>query len=166
MLTDRDTSYYIILKYWSALIRWRADVDFYDPNSIVVATNGCFDIVHAGHIHMLKGARALGDYLVVGLNGDESVRRLKGPSRPINDENNRKIVLDSIRYVDFTHIFNESRASTFLRVARPHIYVKSRDYSLNTMDQGERNVLKELGTKIVSSDMVPGLSTTKIINSL
>lgn len=136
------------------------------PDARIVATNGCFDILHAGHISMLKFAACCGGFLVVGLNGDESIRRLKGPTRPINNENDRKIVLSELRCVDFVHVFPEERATRFLSVVKPHVYVKAGDYSLETMDKSEREMLEKMGTEIVFTKLVPGLSTTKILKSI
>jgi rfaE bifunctional protein nucleotidyltransferase chain/domain len=163
MYLDRDSNFFIILKQWASLIRWRSMIKLEHPNARVVSTNGCFDILHAGHIHMLKKAASYGDFLIVGLNGDSSIRALKGPKRPINNEQNRKIVLESIRYVDFVHIFYTQRANIFLQVAEPHIYIKSKDYNLNNMDPSEKAILNKLGTKIEFIDIVRGLSTTNII---
>lgn len=165
-MNDRDWTFNYILNYWASLIRWRSLVKITHPKGKVVATNGCFDILHAGHISMLEAAAAFGDLLVVGLNGDASVRKLKGPKRPINHEQNRKKVLEALRCVSHVHIFDDERATMFLKVARPHVYVKAGDYSLETMDKGEREVLESMGTQILFTSMIPDLSTTKIIQSL
>jgi D-glycero-beta-D-manno-heptose 1-phosphate adenylyltransferase len=163
---DRDASFYIILKYWAPLIRWRSMLKITHPDAKVVATNGCFDILHAGHISMLESAATFGNFLVVGLNGDESVRQLKGPTRPVNNEDDRKKVLSALRCVDFVHVFPEERATRFLMVAKPHVYIKAGDYSLETMDKSEREVLERMGTTILFTGLVPGLSTTNILKSL
>ena len=132
----------------------------------IVATNGCFDLLHAGHIRYLKAARALGDVLVVGLNGDESVHKLKGPGRPINNESDRAEVLAALESVDLVAIFPELRATRFIELVRPDVYVKGGDYSSETLDNEERTVLKKIGAKI---DIVPfekGYSTSALINHL
>ena len=132
----------------------------------IVATNGCFDLLHAGHIRYLKAARARGDVLVVGLNGDESVHKLKGPGRPINNESDRAEVLAALESVDLVAIFPELRATRFIELVRPDVYVKGGDYSSETLDNEERTVLKKIGAKI---DIVPfeqGYSTSALINHL
>ena len=132
----------------------------------IVATNGCFDLLHAGHIRYLKAARARGDVLVVGLNGDESVHKLKGPGRPINNESDRAEVLAALESVDLVAIFPELRATRFIELVRPDVYVKGGDYSSETLDNEERTVLKKIGAKI---DIVPfekGYSTSALIKHL
>jgi len=132
----------------------------------VVATNGCFDLLHAGHVRYLKAARALGDILVVGLNGNTSVRELKGEGRPLNDEKDRAEVLAALESVDLVTIFPELRATRFLEAVTPDIYVKGGDYNSNTLNADERAALEKVGAKI---DIVPfekGYSTTGIIEKL
>ena len=132
----------------------------------VVATNGCFDLLHAGHVRYLKTARALGDILVVGLNGNASVRELKGEGRPLNDEKDRAEVLAALESVDLVTIFPELRATRFLEAVAPDIYVKGGDYNSNTLNPVERAAIEKVGAKI---DMVPfekGYSTTGIIEKL
>jgi rfaE bifunctional protein nucleotidyltransferase chain/domain len=132
----------------------------------IIVTNGVFDVIHAGHITLLAAARALGDVLWVGLNSDESVRKLKGEGRPINSEADRACVLDAIRWVDYVTIFRTVRCDEFLRLARPAYYAKGGDYSLSTLDPGERAVLEACGARIVFIPTVPGLSTTRTIAKL
>ena len=132
----------------------------------VVATNGCFDLLHAGHVRYLKTARALGDILVVGLNGNASVRELKGEGRPLNDEKDRAEVLAALESVDLVTIFPELRATGFLESVAPDIYVKGGDYKSDTLNAEERATLEKIGAKI---DIVPfekGYSTTRIIEKL
>ena len=114
----------------------------------VVATNGCFDILHVGHVRYLAAARKLGDVLVVGVNGDNSVRKLKGEGRPINREQDRAEVLAAVESVDYLTIFPEMRATNFLRAALPAIYAKGGDYTADTLDSEERAVLEKLGAKV------------------
>lgn len=144
---------------WSSFTAWR-DMGLIQP---VVATNGCFDILHAGHVKMLQEARKMGRYLVVGLNSDESVRALKGPARPVNSAVNRAIVLDALECVNHVVVFNGTRCPDFLQLARPDVYVKAGDYTLDTLDPGEKAVLDELGTEIKFTDLKPGISTTNIL---
>ena len=132
----------------------------------IVATNGCFDLLHAGHVRYLKRARALGDVLVVGLNGNASVHELKGEGRPLNDEKDRAEVLAALDSVDLVTIFPELRATRFLLAAAPDIYVKGGDYNSDTLNAEERAALERVGTKI---DIVPfekGYSTTRMIEKL
>jgi rfaE bifunctional protein nucleotidyltransferase chain/domain len=161
---DRCECFETILEKWSSLLRWRSLLGAKNP--IVVATNGCFDILHAGHISFLKEAASLGTHLVVGLNGDQSVRNLKGEGRPIHSQNNRKTVLESIRYVSHVHIFDEDDCARFLIASKPNIYVKAGDYTIETLNPKERDILKELGTKIVFAKYIDGLSTTEAVRRL
>ena len=129
----------------------------------IVATNGCFDILHAGHVSYLELARELGDILVVGVNDDETVRALKGQGRPINSIEDRVKVLSSIRYVDLVVIFHEKRASSFLEAIKPDVYVKGGDYSLDDLPESERAVLEEHTLDIQILPELTGRSTTNII---
>lgn len=132
----------------------------------LVVTNGVFDLLHVGHVTYLEGARNLGDALLVGVNGDDSVRQLKGPTRPLNPEADRARVLAALACVDATCIFPEMRAVNFLTRARPDIYVKGGDYTLDTIDQNERRAVESGGGKIVFISFVPGRSTTKVIERM
>jgi D-glycero-beta-D-manno-heptose 1-phosphate adenylyltransferase len=132
----------------------------------LVVTNGVFDLLHVGHVTYLEGARALGDALLIGVNGDDSVRQLKGPTRPLNAEADRARVLAALACVDATCIFPEVRAVNFLTRAQPDIYVKGGDYTLDTIDQNERRAVESAGGKIVFISFVPGKSTTKVIEKM
>src|SRR5205809_7795455 len=99
----------------------------------LVATNGCFDLLHVGHVRYLQAARALGNFLIVGVNGDESTRQLKGPGRPLNKERDRAEAIAALACVDLVSIFPQVRATEFLRAAQPAIYVKGGDYSPETL---------------------------------
>jgi D-glycero-beta-D-manno-heptose 1-phosphate adenylyltransferase len=129
----------------------------------VVATNGCFDLLHFGHVSYLQRARELGDLLVVGLNGDQSVRQLKGPGRPLVPEAQRAAVLAALTCVDAVVIFPERRAHRFLGTVQPDIYVKGGDYRPDTLDPRERAVLTAIGSKIRILPFVKGFSTTHLI---
>ncbi len=132
----------------------------------LVATNGCFDLLHVGHVRYLNGARALGDALIVGINGDESVRELKGRGRPVNNQNDRAEIIAALGCVDLVAIFPELRATRFLELAAPDIYVKGGDYNADTLNSDEREVLRKIGAKI---DIVPlehGYSTTDLVKRL
>jgi rfaE bifunctional protein nucleotidyltransferase chain/domain len=129
----------------------------------VVATNGCFDLLHYGHVNYLQRARKLGDLLVVGLNSDASVRQLKGRGRPLVCQQHRAAVLAALACVDAVVIFNERRANRFLAAVRPDIYVKAGDYTAKTLNASERAVLAKLGTRIRIVPFVRGFSTTSLI---
>jgi D-glycero-beta-D-manno-heptose 1-phosphate adenylyltransferase len=133
---------------------------------IVVGTNGCFDLLHLGHVRYLQAARARGDLLVVGINGDESVRELKGAGRPLNDARARAEVLAALECVDLVTIFPEVRATRFIEAAKPAVYVKGGDYTSDTLDSEERAALEKIGAKI---DIVPfetGYSTSQLVKRL
>src|SRR6266550_4449592 len=104
----------------------------------LVATNGCFDLLHVGHVRYLQAARALGDLLVVGLNGDGSIHELKGAGRPITTQSDRAEILAALACVDLVTIFPEIRATKFLAAVRPAVYVKGGDYTSETLDEEER----------------------------
>jgi len=129
----------------------------------IVATNGCFDLLHVGHIRYLNAARALGDALIVGINGDQSVRELKGAGRPVTSESDRAEIVAALEGVDLVAIFPEVRATRFLQLASPDIYVKGGDYNQDTLNAEERQVLQKIGAKI---DIVPferGYSTSDLL---
>ena len=132
----------------------------------IVATNGCFDLLHAGHVRYLKAARARGDVLVVGLNGDRSVSELKGPARPINNETDRAEVLAGLESVDLVTIFPELRATRFIQLVAPDVYVKGGDYSSETLNNEERAALEKVGAKIDIVPFVKGYSTSSLIKKL
>jgi rfaE bifunctional protein nucleotidyltransferase chain/domain len=129
----------------------------------LVFTNGCFDLLHAGHVRYLQQARALGNALVVALNGDASVRALKGPTRPINEEQDRAEVLGALACVDYVTIFQSERVTDLVGQIRPQVYAKGGDYTVDSLDPGERAALESVGTEIKILPLVPGKSTTNII---
>ena len=132
----------------------------------LVFTNGCFDLIHVGHVRYLAAARALGDVLAVGINGDTSVRTLKGPNRPINNERDRAEVLAALESVDFVTIFPDVRATRLLAMVRPAVYAKGGDYTPETLNEEERAVLDEVGAAIQIIPFQPGYSTSRIIEQL
>ena len=129
----------------------------------LVFTNGCFDLLHVGHVRYLQAARSLGDALLVAVNGDASVRALKGPTRPINNEQDRAEVLAALACVDHLVLFHTERVSEVVRAIRPHIYAKGGDYTIESLDPGERAALAEIGAEIRILPLVPGKSTTGMI---
>lgn len=132
----------------------------------IVVTNGCFDVFHSGHCMCLTEARKLGDVLIVGINSDESVRKLKGPGRPINPQLHRAFVIGSLECVDAVCIFDDIRATGFLVNAEPHIYVKSGEWTVDNLDPEERDALKRCGARIEIIPPVLDLSSTKILGAL
>ena len=130
----------------------------------VVFTNGCFDILHAGHVTYLEAAKAQGDVLVLGLNTDASVRRLKGPERPINSELDHAKVVGALKSVDYVVLFGEQTAEAVIAEVKPDIYVKGGDYTLDTLP--EAKIVQSYGGKVAFIDMVEGRSTTNIINKI
>lgn len=132
----------------------------------LVLTNGCFDLLHAGHVRYLRQARSLGDALAVGLNSDRSVRELKGDGRPLNPEQDRAEVLAALGCVDYVVIFGDKRATGLLREVRPHVYAKGGDYTPETLDAGERAALHEAGAGIEILPLVPGRSTTSVLERM
>ena len=132
----------------------------------VVATNGCFDILHVGHVRYLAAARKLGDVLVVGLNGDDSVRQLKGERRPVNRQWDRAEVLTALESVDYVTIFPEKRATNFLRAAQPAVYAKGGDYTADTLDPDERAVLDKFGARIEIIPFEKGYSTSELLTRI
>ena len=130
----------------------------------VVFTNGCFDVLHAGHVRYLTKARAMGDFLVIGLNSDASVRSLKGNGRPINTEDDRAEVLDALRAVDAVTIFGEPTAEALIEIVRPDVYVKGGDYTLETLP--EAKIVKEYGGRVEFVPFVEGRSTTNVIERI
>ena len=132
----------------------------------LVATNGCFDLLHVGHVRYLEAARRLGDVLAVGLNGDCSVRELKGSGRPINNEGDRAEMLAALECVDFVTIFPEMRATQFILAAQPAIYAKGGDYTSETLNEEERAALQEVGAEIRIIPFEKGYSTSFLLEQL
>ena len=130
----------------------------------IVATNGCFDILHVGHVRYLKKSRDFGDVLIVGLNSDVSVKSIKGPDRPINNENDRAEVLCALNSVDYVVLFDEDSPRDLLDLIKPNIYTKGADYTLKTLPEADV-ILKNNGW-VEFIDFVEGKSTTKIIDKI
>jgi rfaE bifunctional protein nucleotidyltransferase chain/domain len=144
------------------LERWRRRT----KTSKLVVTNGCFDIVHIGHVSYLNEARKFGTKLLVGINNDKSVKQLKGPNRPINNERDRALFLCAFPFVDAVCVFSGKRATKFLDLARPSVYVKGGDYDLSDLYIGERKILEKYKTQIKFANFVEGKSSTGIIDKL
>ena len=132
----------------------------------LVVTNGCFDLIHVGHVRYLQAARKLGDALAVAVNGDASVRALKGEGRPLNRENDRAEVLAALACVDYVAIFQEMRATRLLEEVQPSIYVKGGDYKPETLEAEERGVLEKIGAEIRIIPFEAGYSTSRLIEKI
>lgn len=130
----------------------------------VIFTNGCFDILHAGHVRYLTAAKQMGDCLVVGVNTDRSVRELKGESRPINAEQDRAEVLAALRAVDYVVLFDELTAESIIGVVRPAVYVKGGDYTPETLP--EAKAVQAYGGAVAFVPLLAGRSSTKAIRQL
>jgi D-glycero-beta-D-manno-heptose 1-phosphate adenylyltransferase len=129
----------------------------------VVLTNGVFDLLHTGHLYSLQQARKLGDALIVALNGDASVRALKGPLRPVQSEQERAYALGALACVDAIVVFGTPRLTAEIRALRPDVYCKAGDYTLAKLDPGERAALEEVGARVEFLEFLPGFSTTALI---
>lgn len=130
----------------------------------IVFTNGCFDILHTGHIKVLREAKKQGDVLIVAVNSDYSVKRLKGQERPINNEKDRTEIIASLEQVDYVTLFDEDSPKGLIKHIRPDVFVKGGDYTLTTLNQEERRIVESYGGKIFLVPTVEGKSTTNIIN--
>ncbi len=130
----------------------------------IVFTNGCFDILHRGHVTYLNQAKSLGDLLVMGMNSDESVKRLKGPERPINKENDRKFVLENLKSVDFVEIFTQDTPLELINTIKPSVLVKGGDWTIDKI-VGAKEVIS-WGGEVFSLSFVDGYSTTGIIQKI
>ena len=130
----------------------------------IVFTNGCFDILHCGHLSYLSSAKKEGDLLFVGLNSDSSVRKLKGPQRPINQESDRKFFLENLKSVDFVEIFDEETPLDLIKQVRPDVLVKGGDWDVDQIVGS--NIVLSYGGKVESLHFLDGHSTTKIIQDL
>jgi rfaE bifunctional protein nucleotidyltransferase chain/domain len=148
-----------------SLLSWTQALDLAratrEAGGIVVTTNGCFDILHRGHVTYLQAARSLGDLLIVGINADASVRRLKGPSRPLNSEQDRGSVLSALRSVDGVCVFEEDTPVEWLRQLKPQIHAKGGDWDGKELP--EEAALKEWGGRLQFIPFVEGFSTTSLI---
>jgi rfaE bifunctional protein nucleotidyltransferase chain/domain len=129
----------------------------------LVTTNGCFDILHAGHVRYLSEAKRCGDILVVGINSDESVRKLKGPARPLQGERDRALLIGSLKMVDAAFIFGEGDPRAFLEILRPDVHVKGGDYNADLL---EREVVERFGGIIKIVPFVKGYSTTSLVEKI
>jgi rfaE bifunctional protein nucleotidyltransferase chain/domain len=144
---------------WSDAVRWRKE-----QTGPVVFTNGVFDLLHVGHIDLLTAARARGDHLIVALNSDASVRRLKGPARPVRSEAERAYVVAALEAVDAVTVFEQDTPLEIVLALRPDVLVKGGDYSLDTIVG--RTEVESWGGRVQVVPLTPGQSTTRIIEAL
>ncbi len=132
----------------------------------LVFTNGCFDLLHVGHVRYLQAARALGDALLVAINGDESVRALKGQGRPLNQAEDRAELVAALESVDHVVIFPEVRATQLLAIVRPAIYLKGGDYTEDSLHAEERAALDQIGAEIRILPFEAGHSTSGLLDKI
>ncbi len=151
VIDDIDTLAEIILKEKQA-------------GKVIITTNGCFDILHVGHVRYLEKAKSQGDVLVIGVNSDRSVRELKGNGRPVNTQMDRAEILSALRFVDYVCVFDETNPISFLSKIKTDIHVKGGDYKISEMI--EKDVVEKNGGKIIVLDFVEGRSTTNILNKI
>jgi len=140
--------------------------EFEKSGKKLVLTNGAFDLLHVGHVRYLSEAAALGDALVVAINGDDSVRELKGPGRPINSAEERAEMLCALHFVDHVVVFEDRRASGAIEAIHPHIYTKGGDYTPDSLIDEERALLDRLGIEIRILSLVPGKSTSATLSDM
>lgn len=149
---------------WEELPAWRAALR--ERRQKLVVSNGCFDILHPGHVTYLESARNLGDALLVGLNGDDAVRQYKGAGRPVNSETDRAAVLAALESISGVCIFAQATALNFLAHAQPDLYVKGGDYTLESINQDERREVEKAGGQIIIVPFLPGKSTTALLKKI
>lgn len=141
-----------------ALNNWKA------AGQKIVFTNGCFDLLHAGHVAYLSEAASLGDILIIGLNADDSVKRLKGPERPVNDETTRAMLLASMYFIDAVVLFNEDTPLELIKTVLPAVLVKGGDYSIENIVGAKETIAN--GGKVEVLTFLPGYSSTAIIEKI
>ena len=138
--------------------------NLHNEGKTVVTTNGCFDILHVGHIRYLQKTKSFADVLIVLLNSDKSVRSIKGPTRPINNENDRAEILCALSSVDYVVMFDEDSPRNLLDEMKPDVYTKGADYSMETLP--EADIMRKNGTRVEFISFVEGKSTTGIIERM
>ncbi|CDE88898.1 TPA: D-glycero-beta-D-manno-heptose 1-phosphate adenylyltransferase [Candidatus Gastranaerophilales bacterium HUM_20] len=143
----------------------RALIDtIHHAGKTVVTTNGCFDILHVGHVKYLEKTKSFADYCIVLLNSDKSVKSIKGPSRPINNENDRAEILSALRCVDYVVLFDEDSPKNLLDEMKPDVYTKGADYNMETLP--EADIMIKNKTRVEFIDFVQGKSTTNTIEKM
>ncbi|MCC9136665.1 D-glycero-beta-D-manno-heptose 1-phosphate adenylyltransferase [Pontibacter silvestris] len=137
---------------------------WHNQNQTIVFTNGCFDLLHLGHVDYLEKARSLGDKLVLGLNTDASISRIKGPSRPLQDETSRARIMASLLFIDAVVLFNEDTPLELIKIVQPDILVKGDDYTVESIVGHE--VVLARGGEVKTVPLVKGYSTTNIVKKI
>lgn len=137
-----------------------------ESGKTVVLTNGCFDLLHTGHLYFLREASKLGDALFIGLNGDQSVKALKGPTRPVQSELERAYAMNALDFVDTVFIFQTKRLTAEITAIQPNIYSKAGDYNIDSINEEEKGALIQAGTQIQFLPFLPGYSTTSLIKKI
>ena len=140
--------------------------DASERGETVVLTNGCFDLLHSGHLHFLESASSLGDHLWIALNGDASIRALKGPSRPLQTQLERAYALLSLKFVSGIFVFETERLAQEIRFFKPDIYAKAGDYCLDTINAEEKEVLEEVDAEIRFLPFLEGYGTTALLEKI
>lgn len=136
----------------------------HDSGKTVVCTNGCFDILHVGHVRYLEATKAFADFSIVLLNSDKSVKSIKGPTRPINNENDRAELLSALKCVDYVVLFDEDSPRNLLDEIKPDVYTKGADYTMETLP--EADIMRKNGTRVEFIKFVEGKSTTNVIRKM
>ncbi len=139
-------------------------LNFLRKDKKIVFTNGCFDLLHVGHVKYLQEARSKGDFLVVALNSDDSVKKLKGPTRPIQNESDRSEILAALAAVDATLVFSEDTPENIIKAIRPDVLVKGGDWKTNQIVGGE--FVQSYGGQVLSLLFIDGKSTTSIVSKI
>jgi D-beta-D-heptose 7-phosphate kinase/D-beta-D-heptose 1-phosphate adenosyltransferase len=160
MSPDAQRSHHKIMDLPEVLERVRA---LRSEGKRIVFTNGCYDVLHRGHIQTVEEAAAHGDFLIVAINGDESITALKGPGRPLQTEEDRAAVLAAVGCVGAVIVFSEPDVLGLIEAIKPECYVKGGDYTIDTIHQPERRLAERLGSKVVIVPPVPGCSTTNFL---
>jgi len=152
------------LKGLEELVEIRANLR--KSRKIVIWTNGCYDLMHAGHIDCFRRAKKLGDTLIVGVNSDKSVRKLKGLGRPLHNQDRRAFLLSELISINYLLICNDENMTQYLNALQPDIYAKGGDYSLEKINQEERRLVEGYGGKIIIVPSIHDLPTTRIVDNL
>ena len=140
--------------------------DASERGETAVLTNGCFDLLHSGHLHFLESASSLGDHLWIALNGDASIRALKGPSRPLQTQLERAYALLSLKFVSGIFVFETERLAREIRFFKPDIYAKAGDYCLDTINAEEKEALEEVDAEIRFLPFLEGYGTTTLLEKI
>jgi len=149
---------------FNKLLDWKKEIQ--QSNKKLVVAIGSFDILHVGHVLYLQEAKRMGDILLVGINDDVTIKKLKGEGRPINNENIRITMLAALSCVDFICVYRDETATSLLTLMAPDIYVKGGDYNMTTLNQKEKAFLENIGAKIAITPLIEGVSTSLILERI